>query len=126
MDEKISESLERIIEFFDQCKIGYQSAYDEVGIEDKRSQDLLHMIEFEPSGKERNKLATKLRDSRVSRRNNKNMVEVLEPIYTFLAEDRTIRTINLLKEVLGAVRKVEQRQQNRAYYPRVEGEVIRD
>ena len=126
MDEKISETIEKIIEFFEQCKIGYKSAYDEVGIEDKRSQDLLHAIEFEHSGKERNKLATKLRDSRVSRRQNKNMIEVLEPIYTFLEDDRTGRTINLLKETLGAVRKAEQRQENRVYYPRVEGKVIRD
>jgi len=124
--EKISDTIEDMIEFFRQCEIGYQEAFETVGTEDKRVQDLLHMIEFEPSGKERNKLATRLRDSRVTRRQSKNLVELLEPIYEFVNDSRNIKTLNLLKETLGAVRKVEQRQENRAYYPRVEGDVIRD
>lgn len=126
MDEKISESVEKILEFFEQCRIGYNAASGEVETENKRLQDLLHMIEFEPSGKERNKIATRLKNSRVYRRQNKDMMEVLEPIIEFLDKDSSKRALNLLKEALGAVRKVEQRQENRVYYPRVEGDVIRD
>ena len=124
MDEKISESVENILEFFEQCRIGYNAASEEVETENKRLQDLLHMIEFEPSGKERNKIATKLKNSRVYRRQNKDMMEVLEPIIEFLDKDSSKKALNLLKEALGAVRKAEQRQENRVYYPRVEGDVI--
>ena len=125
-EEKISDTIEKIIEFFSECEIGYKAAYEEVGIEDKRSQDLLHMIEFEPNNKERSKIATRLRECRISRRQNKDMVEVLEPIHEFVTDPRHTKTLNMMKELLGAVRKAEQRHENRVYIPRIEGDILRE
>lgn len=124
--EKISDTIEKFLEFLEECEIGYRNAYEEVGIEDKRCQDLLHMIEFSKSVRERNKHAARLSESRQYRRQMKNMAEVLEPVSDFVTDERNRRSINLLKELLGSVRKVESHQENATYYPRVEGDVIRD
>ena len=118
----ISEELEKITEFFDACISQYDFSWDQVGIEDKRLQDLLHAIEFEPQAKERYKLSTKLHDSRVNRRINKDQTEVLRPLYDFLNDERHRRSIQQLKQVLGAVRKAEKSHLFRTYHPRVEEE----
>lgn len=114
------ELLEYIPESLKKYEKMYIEAYNNVGVEDRRSQDLLHAIEFEPSGKARNKLATKLKECRVTRRYNKDLVEILEPVYQYMQRDQNRKAINLLEQTLGSVRKVIKKHQNRVYVPRVE------
>ena len=63
-----SKSLENFLNFLDQCVKEYQYAYDNVSREDKRLQDLLHEMEFATDRAERNRVATRLQNSRRERR----------------------------------------------------------
>lgn len=117
---QLIELLENIPESLKKYEKMYIEAYNSVGVEDRRSQDLLHAIEFEPSGKARNKLATKLKECRVTRRHNKDLVEILEPVYQYMQRDQNRKAINLLEQTLGSVRKIVKKHQNRVYIPRVE------
>jgi hypothetical protein len=60
--------IETFLNFIDQCKTDYQSAYDAVGDYDKLQQDLLHEMEFAQDKAERNRVATKMHRCRVDRR----------------------------------------------------------
>jgi len=117
---KPSEQIKQFLDFLTEVKNEYNYASEIVGTEDKRTQDLLHAIEFESHSKERAKIATKLRNSRIIRRENKDIVEVLEPIISFMSDEKNIKTLNQLTQLLGQVRKVEKYHENRSYHPRVE------
>ncbi len=120
MYEKRSENIKAFLDFLRECQTEYNSAYEAVGIEDKRTQDLLHAIEFEPQAKERSKICTKLKASRMARRENKDAVEELEPIIELLNDPMAKKTMDKLTQLLGKVRKVEEYHDKRTYIPRVE------
>ena len=44
---------------------------------------------------------------------------MLEPLMQFLDSDKGRQMMNLMKEVLGKTRKVEEKMEDRVYYPRV-------
>ena len=117
---RTSSEIERFMHFLDDTKSKYGIAMDAMKTEEKRTQDLLHAIEFASTAKERNKLCTKLRQSRVERRKNKDIVEDLEPIIEFLEDGKHKVALNSLTLVLGKVRKAEKYHENRYYIPRVE------
>lgn len=119
-----SEEIKRFLKFLEESKKIYKESYQAVGIEDKRGQDLLHAIEFEPVSDNWDRLCRKLKDSRLVRRKNKDAVEILEPIIEFINDPRNEKTLHLLPQVLGSVRKIEERHQNRTYRPRVENDVV--
>ena len=118
--QKRSENIKAFLDFLRECQTEYNSAYEAVGIEDKRTQDLLHAIEFEPQAKERSKICTKLKASRMTRRENKDAVEELEPIVELLNDPMAKKTMDKLTQLLGRVRKVEEYHDKRTYIPRVE------
>ena len=61
---KPSKHLEDFLNFLDQCAREYQYAFENMSTEDKRLQDLLHELEFAADKAERNRVATKLQNSR--------------------------------------------------------------
>ena len=86
--------------------------------QEKLTQDILHKMEDEKTkNSERNKLATKLAICRRDRRYYKDRVQELEPMIKFIQENR--KMTNVLKQVLGEVRKIERYHADRTYYPRV-------
>ena len=93
----VSEEIKRFIDFVDESRKEYSSAMDKMHLEEKRLQDFLHAIEFEPTAKGRSKITTKLHKSRQERRRQKDTVEELEEL----------------------VRKVEKYHAERQYKPRV-------
>lgn len=117
---KTSEQIKAFTDFLKQAEMDYKSAYAAVNVEDKRGQDILHAIEFEGSYKERCRLATKLKESRVERRKNKDTVEELQPVMDFVQDPRHKKTLDQLSQLLGAVRREENYHRNRSYRPRVE------
>lgn len=117
---KTSEEIKTFLDFLREVEPRYKDALDAVRTEEKRTQDFLHAIEFEPYAEERSKIATKMKASRMVRRQNKDIVEELEPIVEFIDAPQNRRTINQLSELLGKVRKVENYHENRVYHPRVE------
>ena len=117
---KKSEYIKAFLDFLRESELQYRFSHETVETEDKRCQDLLHAIEFEPSSKERSKICTRLRNSRIKRRENKDTVEELQPIMDYLKDYK--RAVDQLGQVLGAVRKIEKYHANRSYKPRVEKE----
>lgn len=115
---KESEKLKEILDFFRRCPARYQMAQEEVRKEDKRTQDILHRIELEAGYNERCKLATQLRDSRKTRRKNKDIVEELEPVMEYLTSNK--KAVDAMGQLLGKMRKVEKYHESRSYHPRIE------
>lgn len=52
------------------------------------------------------------------RRAHKDTAEILDPLVQYLDTENGKRLCNLLKEVLGKTRRVEERMEGRIYYPR--------
>lgn len=116
----LSQEIRNIIASFEQAEKDYRYAYDQVGLLDKETQDILHSLELDPITKnERNRLATRLQKVRKQRRIHKDTVQCNEPIVTFLQSEKGRNMINLLKEVLGKTRKIEDVHENRTYKQKV-------
>ena len=92
---------------------------------DDLTQDLLHQLELDETTRdERAKIATQLRYCRKDRRYYKDRIEELEPFVALFNEHyqeskANKRTMNLLTNCLGAVRKQEAYHISRTYKPKV-------
>jgi hypothetical protein len=106
-NQKPSTYIEAFLNFIDSAKSSYQFAYDTVGEEDKRLQDYLHELELAEGKSEKGKASTKLRNSRISRRINKDITLEYEDIVNFFNEPRNRDTLNQLRQLLGRQRKTE-------------------
>ncbi|WP_347979642.1 hypothetical protein, partial [Hungatella hominis] len=89
-----AKELENFLNFIDQCVQEYKAAYDNVNEEDRRLQDLVHAMEFAADKSERNRVATKLQQSRKYRRQNKDIVKRNERIVKFFEEQKNRDTLN--------------------------------
>ncbi len=114
-----SEEVKRFLDFVKETQEIYKIAKENMQQEDKRLQDLLHKIEFEPAAKERNKACTKLHKSRIERRKYKDMVEETEDLVNFFEDPQNKKVMDKMTQLLGKIRKVEKYHQDRKYYPRV-------
>lgn len=115
-----AEHLAEFLNFVDQCCSEYKAAYEAVNEEDKRLQDLLHEMEFAPDKAERNRVATKLQNSRKRRRKNKDTVKLNEQVVRFFEEKGSRDTLNRMRQLLGRQRKEEEYLSGeRTYTPRV-------
>lgn len=86
--------------------------------EDKLCQDLLHTLELEKTTySERAKIATKLVTNRKDRRYFKDNVQIMQDLRNWLENNKP--AVEKLKQVLGAIRKVERYQKDREYIPKV-------
>ena len=70
MEKRPSEIITEFLNFLETSKNEYESAYEEVGREDSKTQTFIHDIELAPNKNERNKVATKFQQSRRARRRN--------------------------------------------------------
>lgn len=98
------------------AKSDYEWNREEVNRLDKLTQDYLHMLELDGLDyKERAKVATQISKTRQTRRASKDTTEILEPLIQFLDSDKGRNMMNLMREVLGKTRRVEERMSNRTY-----------
>ncbi len=100
--------LEEFLNAVAASKQEYQYAYDAVNEEDRRLQDLLHEVEFAPNKAERNRSATKLRQSRRRRRKYKDVAKKNEKLVKFFEEQKNRETLNRMRQLLGQQRKEEE------------------
>lgn len=114
-----AQSLKNFLDFVDECHSLNSMAKNGISTEEKRQQDLLHAIEFEPNGKKRGPLDTKLHKCRVARRGYKDIFEVTEEVVKFFRDPQHKKTLDHMRQLLGSVRKVEEHQKNRFYIPRI-------
>ena len=68
LDMMESEKIKAFLDFVEESKRFHDFAMESMKKEDKKLQDFLHAIEFEPNAKERSKICTKLHESRMARR----------------------------------------------------------
>lgn len=100
----------------DQARQDFVWNQEEISRLDKLTQDYLHKLELEnPDYRERAKIATQLAKCRRLRRESKDTVETLSPLINYLDSDRGRQATNLLKEVLGKTRRVEENMKTRTY-----------
>lgn len=119
MEKKVSEQIKSFLDFIDECRELNSMAYDGVGEEDKRHQDLMHEIEFEDDPDKIAEIGMRIHQNRVQRRAYKDIYAVTAPVDKFAREPQNKRTLNLARQLLGEVRNVERHQENRAYVPRI-------
>ena len=115
-NRKKSEIISDFLLLIDEARTEYNIAYEKVGLADKARTDLLHEIELCEKYDERNKAATKLRYILKDRRYYKDILE--ESVLLVDYYDEYKKAINMLKEVLGKMRKVEAYHSDRTYKPR--------
>ena len=97
----------------------HKVCYEKIGEMDKLHGDIVHAIELGTGGyKERARLATKLMECMRERRYWKNNLEDLQPIVDFVAEPQNKKAVDMLKQIIGRVRKAEAYHKDRKYYPR--------
>ena len=119
-EQKFSEVIGGFCGMIEQTKRDYRWCCDGLRRMDSLTQDYLHKLELdELDYRERAKVATQLAACRKERREYKDTMATLEPLVQFLESDKGYNLQNLLKEALGKTRKVEERMQNRMYFPRV-------
>lgn len=111
-----AEEIEVFLNFIDACSREYTYVQDMMKEEDNRLQDLLHEMEFAADRAERNRVATKLQASRRARRTNKDIMQKNEPLVEFFKDQQNRRTLNLLRQLLGRQRKVEEYLQSERHY----------
>jgi len=119
LDKRLSEQIKSFLDFLDECQELNSMAYNGVGDEDKRHQDLIHAIEFEHNPDKITKIGMKLHQNRVERRVYKDLFEVTNPVVEFVRDPQNKKTIDQMRQLLGKVRKAEKRHENRVYIPRL-------
>ena len=104
--------LSHFLNLITEAQRDYQWNYDEVNRLDRLELDGLDY-------RGRAKVATQIKDCRQLRRASKDTVEVLEPLMEFINSDKGKNLLNLLREILGKTRRVEQYMENRSYRRKV-------
>ena len=99
MEKRPSEVITDFIKFLEAADREYGSAYADVGKEDSRVQTFLHDMEFAPSGKERNKIDTRLQQSRRARRKGKDRVQLYGKIHDFLTDRQNQNLLTALRRL---------------------------
>lgn len=114
-----SEYISDYLNSVDKARADYKYCLDAMKREECLTQDYLHKLELEDlSYHERSRVALSLAENRKARRDFKDTVEELEPIVNFFEDQHNQNFIKRLRQLLGQVRKVEEKHQNRFYTPR--------
>lgn len=99
MNRKPSETITEFLNFLETSKNEYESAYADVGKEDSKTQTFLHDIEFAPNKNERNKVCTRLQQSRRARRKAKDMAKLYEHIHKFYTDKQNQVLLKALRRL---------------------------
>lgn len=119
-----SERIEGLIGWIQECRRDYKAAEEAVKEEDKKVQDFLHAMEFAPDGRERNRIATRLHESRKERRRNKDRMQELEYIVNFCSGTEARKVIGNLSQLLGNQRKREEYLYGERHYNQRSGSTV--
>lgn len=113
---QFSERISDFCKMIDGAREDYEWNKDEISRLDKLTQDYLHMLELDRLDyKGRAKVATQIAKCRQDRRASKDTTQVLEPLISFLDSDKGKNMMNLMREILGKTRKVEENMKTRTY-----------
>lgn len=120
INPKFSETISEFLALMENARSDYQWNCEQVKLQDELTQDYLHSLELDGlTYKQRAKVATQLALCRQRRREHKDMAASLEPLVIYLDGEKGRQMMNLMREVLGKTRKIEQYMENRKYINRV-------
>ena len=123
MDREINPSrvLEAFLDYVSDCEKEYHEAKKEVEQEDARLTDLVHEMEFAADKKERNRVATRLQQSRKRRRDCKDRMQRNELIAKFICDPKNREILKRIRGLIGQQKKKEEYLEGpRTYHPRVQ------
>lgn len=98
-ERKPSEVITDFLNFLEESKGRYESAYEDVGEEDRKLQTFIHDIEFALDKGERNKVCTKLQQSRRARRRAKDRALLYEKIHKFYTDKNNQALLKALRRL---------------------------
>ena len=107
MEKKPSEYITELLDFLESSEREYESAFAEVGEEDCKVQTFLHDMEFAGNKAERNRVATKLQQSRRKRRKAKDKVQLYENVHKFYTDKQNAQLLKALRRLLTEQNTVE-------------------
>lgn len=117
-----SDYIESFLEFFKDSKEEYEQNIQEVWKHDKKKQDQLHDLEFANNYDERCKIATRIHNERVQRRQYKDRAEMVEEIAAFYSDKKNKPFFEGLKALFEKQKKIEEYLTNERHYNRRGGE----
>lgn len=100
MERKPSEVITEFLNFLEASSREYEAAYADVGAEDNRLQTFLHDLEFSPDRNERNRNATRLQQSRRTRRKAKDRAKLYGHIHEFYMDKQNQHLLKALRRLL--------------------------
>lgn len=113
--------LEDTLGFFASVATTYNAACELKQWCEDKTQDLLHELELvQHTHHERGKIAQEIATVRQKRRQAKDTIEILDPLFHWTTNH--IKEIEGLKRALGDMRKTDARHTNRLYYRRADGD----
>lgn len=114
------QDIEQIVKVLNEVNLQFNMAEDDLEYCDKKTQDILHELELvDHSYHEIAHLSKELSEIRKRRRIDKDTIELLDPILKWRSD--FIGPITKLSNVIGAMRKVQEKQKNKVYYYRADG-----
>lgn len=123
MEDYMSGYIEDFLNFLDETEELYSVQRQNLQDRNGDQEDLLHYIELgKADGKIRLALYSKFQETRKERRRAKDDIAVCEPIVEWITKNKP--AINSLRNLLGTVRKIENRQANRSYA--IRGHILDD
>lgn len=99
MEKRPSEILTEFLNFLEAAEREHESAYAAVGKEDSRVQTFLHDMEFAPDRNERNRIATRLQQSRKARRKAKDRVQLYGKVHEFYTDRQNQNLVKALRRL---------------------------
>jgi len=114
-----SKEISKIIHVLNNATHYYESAQEEIRKYQRRQQDILHAFELtDLSEDELTEYTKELQSIRIFRRQAKNFIETLEPLYGFSLKNKEF--IEQLKKLNGEMDKIKNTIENRRYFVREE------
>lgn len=107
MEKNPSEIISEFLNFLEYGKTAYECAYSDVGKEDSKVQTFLHDMEFAPNKAERNKIATRLQQSRRLRRKAKDRAQLYENIHKFFTDKQNQNFLKALRRLQNEQKAME-------------------
>lgn len=112
-----SEYLENFLNFLAEAETRFHIAQTVQSEKDSQTQDILHRLELADDPDDyRMQLLNALIPIRKERRAAKDEIEILSLIVNWVSQN--YKTVNSLKQLLGEVRKLQNKQDNRIYIER--------
>lgn len=123
---KKSDIIKNFLDMINEAEANMPTVYSAVNDLDKATQDIMHKLELEDlSYKENCRLMTQLKSIRKDRRYYKDKVEQYQIVTQYNKDNK--KAIDLLRQKLGEMRKIEEYHATRTYKPRVlKGEITNE